>query len=956
MKKVLCIFLLLCMVCSGARAEEKSIIPTRSIERPIKYKMWLIDSNSHNITVTTALTIKGTSGAGSTTDASFCFIPAEEENYYYIYECNTNKYFARKAEITAKQKNATELVDAPSELCKWKIVSSSTSKRFLVSFTLNGTEFFMNFYKGYEENKEGQTMGVYTTGNGDQGSRWAFDLDYASLTDQIFRMQLRPGATSSTNYPFRLVDGPIVRCRESSNANVFAAERLFYFKKSNDGYYTLHCLALGDSKGFYAATSDRNNYGSMSDTPQSFIMKTNSNGRLILEVPDVTNAHIHDLGGTLSIWKDDASATDNGSEFQLTPLTDEDIDGLGITATEEEKALAKSVPSPENVSNLLPMSFDKLVSLCNTGKHFALMAVSSSESTYRKWFGFNSANSQTTTLTKAQLFTLTGSENNYTITRVSDNSTVLSNERLVNRRGDDYAAEYSYKGLHVSFDNTSGQHFNANSYSHAAGTGGWSAYVSYGPFCIAEVEYKIGEKTIAQGSYIVKEGAKITSIPDGYTLADSELPVVTQDGRYEVQVEAFSYRFKYGEEVWYEEYHGGVQIGDEYPNINVVAPYGVSFTRPTGQVASKVADISVTLASNYPVVPTSQYDANGHFYRLQINPDASVRSSSYCYANNNTVLIGTPNGENEFYWQFVGNPFEGYRIYNRSLGISKAIYHSGANGGAPTMTNGGCRWTLLLSNKANRAGDLNQTDNGFFLRPEGANSGGLNRSGSTAATMWTGGADRGSTFHTYEDPEIVSIGSTGAATYFFDSSVTVPENVKVKYLTASDANATEKAEESGIYTMTYNVIESGETVPAGTAVVLTGSPASYRFERFYDENNPIDGNLLFGYAKEKINPNANNEDAGIFALAKPEGYEVGFYRFVGANFKAKKAYLNASALIGDNQQVRGFSIYESEDVVTTILSNMQTNVSAKCYDLTGRVCEGRTKHGIYLSNGKKMMR
>lgn len=173
MKKILSLLALVLMSCMGAWAEttEVTAIKASSIAHPVTYRMWLTDSQSRTCIITQNLKQAGYDAGAE--QARFAFIATGQLDEYYMYETVSQKYVkADNASNTVK--DATRLVDTPDEACKWKIVASTTQKRWLVS--PKGRSTFMNFYKGLGENQGGQTIGFYTDGNNDQGSRWAFDL------------------------------------------------------------------------------------------------------------------------------------------------------------------------------------------------------------------------------------------------------------------------------------------------------------------------------------------------------------------------------------------------------------------------------------------------------------------------------------------------------------------------------------------------------------------------------------------------------------------------------------------------------------------------------------------------------------------------------------------------------------------------------------------------------------
>lgn len=173
MKKILSLLALVLMSCMGAWAEttEVTSIKASSIAHPVTYRMWLTDSQSRTCIITQNLKQAGYDADAE--QARFAFIATGQLDEYYMYETVSQKYV--KADNASNAvKDATRLVATPDEACKWKIVASTTQNRWLVS--PKGRSTFMNFYEGLGANQSGQTIGFYTTGNGDQGSRWAFDL------------------------------------------------------------------------------------------------------------------------------------------------------------------------------------------------------------------------------------------------------------------------------------------------------------------------------------------------------------------------------------------------------------------------------------------------------------------------------------------------------------------------------------------------------------------------------------------------------------------------------------------------------------------------------------------------------------------------------------------------------------------------------------------------------------
>lgn len=102
-------------------------------------------------------------------------------------------------------------------------------------------------------------------------------------------------------------------------------------------------------------------------------------------------------------------------------------------------------------------------------------------------------------------------------------------------------------------------------------------------------------------------------------------------------------------------------------------------------------------------------------------------------------------------WAFVGNPFDGYMIYNKATGSSKILSSSTTM----TGTTGAGTWPVLTAtpvpngnNELWYATPSSHATNGFFLEQKGHSSNKLNNRGKLA--YWTGGEDAGSTFVTEE--------------------------------------------------------------------------------------------------------------------------------------------------------------------------------------------------------------
>ena len=179
-----------------------------------------------------------------------------------------------------------------------------------------------------------------------------------------------------------------------------------------------------------------------------------------------------------------------------------------------------------------------------------------------------------------------------------------------------------------------------------------------------------------------------------------------------------------------------------------------------------------------------------------------------------------------------------------------------------------------------------------------------------------------------------------AATLYTPIAVTIPANVEAKY------PANQNDGKLG-YTTLSNVI------PAGAAVVLTGDAATYTFNAATTEGETITGNMLFGYATTTAKSAVETQHtSSVYALAnKTAG--VGFYNYVGDNYRAGKAYLEVPA--GARSFYSIFDEDNAETGINTIETEETAPADAPVYDLSGRRVQS-AKSGLYIVNGQKVIK
>lgn len=464
-----------------------------------------------------------------------------DQHLYLLYNNNRGQYvsYSNATSNMATSKNVPD-VDKASFYFTQSTTVPSTEEYLAVNIhnVATGADMTLNAYSSWG-NSEPRTWYIRRSGSGgypnaiciaenatggnglndygstvdgwsasDNGSSWKFEevreTPYAGWTN----LKLK-NTYSSLYLAITTTTAPTASIVEEANAGVFSIE-------SNGSHYALK--SSYDGNYYYLTTSGAWNTGNATDPAYVWNIEETDDGFAITRATDGKYLHSTDQS-TASVYTDGDDSR-NGIHWNIIKPEEEEVPNITSNVTFDNAGT--------------PITTDELVALANTGKRFGLMVVNQNNNMYKKWFGFTSTTSRVDNLTDAQLFTLTGETDNYTITRESDNGNVVTQVKLLNRSTGDTYAGYT-AAMSTSIDNAEGNHYNANSYNFASGTGSWSCYVAYGPFYYADVNYMCNGNKVATGTFIVREGGTITEIPEGYILA-GESPVVTEDGTYTVNV------------------------------------------------------------------------------------------------------------------------------------------------------------------------------------------------------------------------------------------------------------------------------------------------------------------------------------------------------------------------------------------------------------------------------------
>ena len=389
-----------------------------------------------------------------------------------------------------------------------------------------------------------------------------------------------------------------------------------------------------------------------------------------------------------------------------------------------------------------------------------------------------------------------------------------------------------------------------------------------------------------------------------------------------------------------------VNKGDAYPAINTTLPYGVTATVPEGVVeGSTEKTIEVEVNKELPFVAASDAASisNWYYVRMHTNQPGFIGD----IAEDNTInvangKVGTSaDSEENYLWGFVGNVFDGIKVVNKGTGLEMTTNGSGN----VTLTEDG---TSLYIVATSAPGSLKATD-GFCLRnPNSANY--INANYGDAKLAHWSATDAGSTFMVIEPTESldVEITSAGYATYYWDLPAYIPEGVQA--FVVNELNGT------------YAIMnEITGTIPANTGVVLKGSADTYSFAVAHyvteETATAVRGNKLRGSVASTDIPAAENTT--YYVLANGEN-GVGLYKdkLEGDTFRnnANKAYLpvvveteaNAAASYSFNFDWAGTTGIEG-----VVAEGAQDGA---IYDITGRRVKAITAPGIYIVNGRKVVK
>ena len=422
------------------------------------------------------------------------------------------------------------------------------------------------------------------------------------------------------------------------------------------------------------------------------------------------------------------------------------------------------------------------------------------------------------------------------------------------------------------------------------------------------------------------------------------------------------YNYTYNGTVVKSVEHSVVE-GNAFPaydlNLYEVSYEGV----PTGTV-TKDEKVEITvIVGEMPFeffASVADVKANNGWYNLVMHSNhntgnGTARYRTYVGAGNETKLAWgehktLTNAGDEYYWAFVGDPVNGFRVVNKSA-EGKILSSDGTDSHNPVLLQEeglaegfNTTWSIAARKyDVNTDGDFVKKGDWFCLKhPAGrymnANAGNGN------VAFWTDN-DNGSGILAVKPLEINA--AADIATYFSEAAISIPAELGAEVYYANGIN---EAGYMGLEQITGIVYpETGVVVKFETNEDFTFAPEIVSPGTATAPEN----NLLKGTTKKTLITKESGK--AYYALGMTDG--VGFYNAAnGENTtefynNAFKAYLEMPA----SQGTAAFYGFDWEG--TTGINEMkeQRAESKEIYDLTGRRVEEITAPGIYIVGGRKVL-
>ena len=405
--------------------------------------------------------------------------------------------------------------------------------------------------------------------------------------------------------------------------------------------------------------------------------------------------------------------------------------------------------------------------------------------------------------------------------------------------------------------------------------------------------------------------------------------------------------------------------GNAYPTPGNLPDF-VTATAPEGTVAENTTKTIEVNISNYPFKFSLNESDTPEWGYLTGNISTDARK---LFTNNTTSIVrlaanaayqnSTLNGIADDLWRMVGNPFDGFKIMNKSgKCLVKAASGNGATYTDASATASDNLWKVYGGDIIGEPGNITDANKeelkakAFVLRhstvDEGdnyLNPGGIG-SGTSIGVYYK--KSNGSCFLFLEPEFTVNLNTTDNLVASF-ATLALPFDFKVASSNTNDAKLYSGAYNATTGTLDMTAVEG--VVPASAGVVIKSDSKAENIvltANAKSAETALTGNQLVGTTEEIAFSELT--DKLVFGVTTQN--HVGFYTAGGSDaLPANRAYLPTSVLGGENAVAMNFG----GDVTGINAVVKADKANAAIYDLTGRRVTRTVKGGLYIQNGSKFV-
>lgn len=411
-------------------------------------------------------------------------------------------------------------------------------------------------------------------------------------------------------------------------------------------------------------------------------------------------------------------------------------------------------------------------------------------------------------------------------------------------------------------------------------------------------------------------------------------------------------------------------IDESFPSPTL--PAFCSASTPAGTVTASDAGrkISIDVTWNAPVdFSTSLENAKWYLMTAGRDNDASPKVLPVMRYKEGQTYITLKTADKDFslsstdQWAFVGNPYEGFKIYNRfnkgRLISSTTMSTEEGQNTNPYVSSDALPsgYTELWDLHVQQKGDSpSMIEGGFSISQHGQPSKKMNRrrydndASNQRLAYWTGGADNGSTFTATQTLPSTLIrynefDHNWYTTLYVDYPIAVT-NAKVYTGQRNDAQ-----------TSVEMTLAEDNIIPANTGVVLVldgGNVAQAQTYTISNEPGTVARGDISGTTTAIELTDETRNNYRVFGLSTASPQRLGFFRPSSsvASIPANKAFYD---LTGSG--VQGFVLsFDGTETGIALEQIMQPRPEADkpAYDLSGRRVNHAAK-GVYIIGGRKVI-